>query len=70
MEWKDNSGERHLSEIQPDGSVLAHSCVQGVSSGKDKSNDRYKQIREVCSKPTIQNQEGGETGTSLWGERG
>lgn len=29
-------------------SHTAHSCVQGVSSGKYKSNDRYKQIREVA----------------------
>lgn len=51
----------------PDGSVLAHSCVQAVSSEKDKSNS-YKQIREVCSKPTLQSQEAGETRrTSLWG---
>lgn len=51
-----------------DGSVLAHSCVQGASSGKGKSNNRYKQIREVCSKHTIQ--EAGETrGTSLQGRK-
>lgn len=65
MEWKDNSGERDLSEKSTDlmGLCLhtAHSCVQGVSSGKDESNNRYKEIREVCSKSNVQSQEAGET---------
>lgn len=65
MAWKDDSGGRDLSEKCTDlmGLCLhtAHSCVQGVSSGKDKSNNRCKQIREVCSKSNIQRQEAGET---------
>lgn len=56
---------------RPDGSVLAHSCVQGISSGMDKSNNRYKQIREVCSKRILQSQEAGETRRiSLQGGKG
>lgn len=48
---------------RPDESVWLHTkvCVQGACSRNEKTNKRYKEVREACLKPDVQSLDAGET---------